>query len=165
MSSVLDIHYKRPTIFKSSISLSFLGGNSHFEGSKQLGKNKWNKLRILTGIRYKDNRYLLNSQNKEGEYVPTFMDIQAFITYNITKDLQIAYLGNYNSNVFRLEPQSQQEVTGTIRTAIKFTTYFEGNEIDRFKNGLNGLSFTYVPERDQNPFYLKLSETINSLVP
>lgn len=156
MSSVLDIHYKRPTIFKASMSVSLLGANGHLEGSKQIGKNKWNKLRILTGIRYKDNRYLLNSQSKKGEYVPTFMDIQAFITYNLTKDLQIAYLGNYNNNIFRLRPLSQQEVTGTIRTAIRFTTYFEGNEIDKFKNGLNGLSLTYVPEREYNPFYLKL---------
>ncbi len=156
MSSVLDIHYKRPTIHKGSVSLSLLGGQGHYEGSKQLGKNKWNKLRVLTGIRYKDNRYLLNSQNKKGEYIPTFLDYQAFITYNITKDLQIAYLGNYNTNIFRLTPESQREVTGTVRTHIAFNTYFEGHEIDQFKNGLNGLSFTYVPERDKNPYYLKL---------
>ena len=156
MSSVLDIHYKRPTIFKSSISLSLLGANAHLEGSKKLGKNKWNKLRVLTGLRYKDNRYLLNSQTKKGEYVPTFTDIQTFITYNITKDLQIGYLGNYNGNIFRLKPKSQQEVTGTIRTAIRFTTYFEGNEVDEFNSMMNGVSFTYVPERKKNPFYLKL---------
>ncbi|HHH52136.1 MAG TPA: carboxypeptidase-like regulatory domain-containing protein, partial [Bacteroidetes bacterium] len=80
MSSVLDIHYKRPTIIKSSVSLSLLGGNAHVEGSAKIGKNKWNKLRILTGVRYKDNRYLLNSQTKKGEYIPTFTDVQAFIT-------------------------------------------------------------------------------------
>jgi len=156
MSSVLDIHYKRPTIFKSSFSLSLLGANAHIEGSTKLGKNKWNKLRILTGIRYKDNRYLLNSQTKKGEYVPTFTDFQTFITYNISKDLQIGYLGNYNGNIFRLKPKSQQEVTGTIKTAIRFTTFFEGNEVDEFNSMMNGISLTYVPERNKNPYYLKL---------
>ena len=156
MSSVLDIHYKRPTIFKTSVSLSLLGANAHLEGSTKLGKNKWNKLRILSGFRYKDNRYLLNSQTKKGEYVPTFTDVQTFITYNISKDLQIGYLGNYNGNIFRLKPKSQQEVTGTIKTAIRFTTFFEGNEVDKFNSLMNGLSLTYVPERKKNPFYLKL---------
>ncbi len=156
MSSVLDIHYKRPTIIKSSVSLSLLGGNAHVEGSAKIGKNKWNKLRILTGVRYKDNRYLLNSQTKKGEYIPTFTDVQAFITYDITKDFQIAYLGNYNGNIFRLKPKSQQEVTGTIKTAIRFTTFFEGNELDEFNSSMNGLAFTYVPEKKKNPIFLKL---------
>ncbi len=157
MSSVLDIRYKRPTIFRSSVSLSLLGGQAHVEGSKKIGKYSWNKLRILTGVRYKDNRYLLNSQNKKGEYTPTFLDIQTFITYDITKDLQIAYLGNYNKNTFRLIPAEQSEVTNTVKEAIRFNTYFTGNELDRFDSGLNGLSLAYVPERDFNPFYLKLN--------
>lgn len=156
MSSVLDIHYKRPTITKGSISMSLLGAQAHFEGSKQIGKHKWNKLRILTGLRYKDNRYLLNSQNKKGEYIPTFMDIQTYITYNITKDLQVAYLGNYNANKFRLTPDVQSESISKFNQKIGFKAYFEGHEVDKFNNGLNGIVFTYVPERDKNPYYLKL---------
>ena len=156
MASVLDIQYKRPVGWNSSVSMSMLGINTHTEASIQAGKNKWNKLNILAGLRYKDNRYLLSSQNKKGEYQPTFVDFQTYLTYNITKDIQIAYLGNYNSNVFRLTPLSHQEVTGTINTAIRFTTYFEGNEIDKFNNGLNGLAVNYVPDRKKNPLYLKL---------
>lgn len=156
MSSVLDIQYKRPADWNSSVSLSMLGINAHTEASVKAGKNKWNKLNILAGLRYKDNRYLLSSQNKKGEYQPTFIDFQTYLTYNITKDIQIAYLGNYNSNVFRLVPLSSQEVTGTINTAIRFTTYFEGNEIDKFNNGLNGIALNYVPDRKKNPLYLKL---------
>ena len=156
MSSVLDIRYKRPTIFKSSIAMSLMGAQGHIEGSNQIGANKWNKLRVLTGLRYKDNRYLLNSQSKKGEYTPTFLDIQTFITYNFTKDLQIAYLGNLNGNIFHLIPESQVEVTGTLNNSIRFTTYLEGNEIDKFISGMNGLSLTYVPERSNNPYFLKL---------
>ncbi|MGE5355002.1 MAG: TonB-dependent receptor [Deltaproteobacteria bacterium] len=156
MSSVLDIKYKRPTVRNNSLSVSMLGISTHMEASLKAGRNKWNKLNILAGLRYKDNRYLLASQNKKGEYQPSFTDLQTYITYNITKDLQIAYLGNYNSNIFRLIPLSSQEVTGTINTAIRFTTYFEGNEIDKFNNGMNGIALNYVPDRKKNPLYLKL---------
>ena len=43
-----------------------------------------------------------------------------------------------------------------ITQALRFTSVFEGGELDRYKNGTTGLSFTYVPERDKNPLYLKL---------
>ena len=89
MSSVLDIQYKRPTEWNSSLSVSMLGINAHTEASIQAGKNKWNKLNILAGLRYKDNRYLLASQNKKGEYQPNFLDFQMYLTYNISKDFQI----------------------------------------------------------------------------
>lgn len=156
MSSVLDIQYKRPTEWNSSLSVSMLGINAHTEASIQAGKNKWNKFNILAGVRYKDNRYLLASQNKKGEYQPNFIDYQMYLTYNISKDFQIAYLGNYNNNIFRLVPKSSEEVTGTIKTAIRFTTFFEGNEIDKFNNNLNGLAINFVPDRKKNPLYLKL---------
>ena len=156
MSSVLDIKYKRPKEFNSSAELSMLGASAHVESSFKLGKNEWNKLNILSGFRYKNNRYLLNSQNKKGEYQPSFIDLQTYITYNITKDFQLAYLGNLNSNVFHLIPQSSVEATGTFNNAIRFSTFLEGNEIDKYINGLNGLSLTFVPERKKNPLYLKI---------
>ena len=161
MSSVLDIQYKRPVRRVSSISMSMLGMNAHTEASIKAGKNNWNQLNILAGFRYKDNRYLLSSQNKKGEYEPTFLDFQTYLTYNISKDIQVAYLGNYNSNVFRLIPVSSQEVTGTLNQAIRFTTYFEGSEIDKFRSNMNGLAINYVPDRKQNPLYLKILGSSN----
>jgi hypothetical protein len=60
-SSVLDIHYKRPERFAGSASASLLGGTLHFEGSKQMGKDRYQKLRYLVGARYKTTSYLLGS--------------------------------------------------------------------------------------------------------
>ncbi|MEZ4907193.1 MAG: carboxypeptidase-like regulatory domain-containing protein [Saprospiraceae bacterium] len=156
MSSVLDIKYKRPTSFQSSAEISMLGAAAHTEASVKLGKHDWNKLNILGGFRYKNNRYLLSSQSKKGEYEPSFIDLQAYITYNITKDIQLAYIGNLNSNVFQLTPESHVEATGTFNNAIRFTTTLEGHEEDKYINGMNGLSLTYVPDRKKNPIYLKL---------
>ena len=98
MSSVLDIRYKRPEDFRASVTGSLLGASAHIEGSKRLGPNAYNKFRYLVGARYKTNAYLLGSSNITGEYVPTFTDIQAYLSYDLTKELQLGFISNYNSS-------------------------------------------------------------------
>jgi len=156
LSSVLDIKYKRPEESKGSFAASLLGASAHVEGSKRIGANSYNKFRYLIGARYRTSRYILGTLDTKGEYLPDFTDIQAYLTYDITRDLQVGVLGNYNSSVFRFTPQSRSTTLGLITQALRFTSVFEGGEIDRFVNGTTGVSFTYVPERDKNPFFLKL---------
>ncbi|MBK6783416.1 MAG: TonB-dependent receptor plug domain-containing protein [Saprospiraceae bacterium] len=91
MASVLDIRYKRPEEFRASVGASFLGASIHLEGSKRLGANAYNKFRYLLGARYKSNAYLLGSQDIKGEYVPRFSDIQAFLSYDLTKNITIRF--------------------------------------------------------------------------
>ena len=156
MSSVLDINYKRPTEWAGSISASLLGATGHIEGSKKLGPNAYNQLRVLLGARYKDTRYLLGSQELQGEYTPAFSDIQSFITYDITRDLQVGALLNYNDARYQFVPSSRSTTLGLFNEAIRFSSVFEGREDDRFVNGTTGLSLTWLPQRDKNPIYLKL---------
>ena len=156
LSSVLDIRYKRPDEFKGSAYVSFLGMGTHLEGSKRIGANAYNKLRYLVGARYKTQRYLLGSLDTEGEYTPSATDVQAYLTYNITKDLQVGWLGNYNQNRYDFIPASRTTASGLVDFTIQLTTVFEGQERDEFQNGMNGLSFTLIPERDKNPYFLKL---------
>lgn len=156
LSSVLDIKYKRPEEVKGSIAMSMLGASAHIEGSKRIGANAYNKFRYLIGARYKTNRYLLGSLDTKGEYLPEFTDIQAYLTYDISRSLQVGVLGNYNNSIYEFTPVSRSTTLGLITQALRFTSVFEGGELDRFKNGTTGVSFTYVPERDKNPLYLKL---------
>lgn len=156
MSSVLDIRYKRPDETKSSLGMSFLGGSAHIEGSKRIGANAYNKLRYLVGARYKTNRYLLGTLDTEGEYTPNFTDIQAYVTYDITKDLQIGFIGNYNYSQYDFTPVSRSTALGLIDFALRLTTVYEGQEQDQFVNGMGGISLTYVPEKEKNPVYWKL---------
>jgi len=156
MSSVLDVHYKLPDSLAGSVSLSVLGATAHMEGSSQLGKNKWNKFRFLVGARYKTTQYLLNSLEIKGEYTPNFTDFQSYLTYDISKNLQISWISNYNSSIFELIPQEQANVQGLFNQAIKFSSIFEGREEDAFRNGMTGLAFTFIPERKKNPMYVKL---------
>ena len=156
MSSVLDVKYKRADKFKSSVSGSLLGLSGHVEGSKRLGPNAYHKLRYLIGTRYKTNKYLLGSLDVKGEYVPDFFDVQGYFTYDITKSIQIGLLTNYNSNVFNFTPETRSTTLGLLTNALRFNTVYEGGEKDRFIHGLVGTSINYIPDRNKNPFYLKL---------
>jgi hypothetical protein len=156
LSSVLDIKYKRPEATKASISASLLGASAHIEGSKRLGANAYNKFRYLVGARYKTSKYILGSLDTKGEYLPQFTDIQAYLTYDISRSLQVGLLGNFNKSVYDFTPTTRSTTLGLITQALRFTSVFEGGEKDRFTNGTSGVAFTYVPERDKNPLYLKL---------
>lgn len=156
MASVLDIRYKRPEETRASVTASLLGASAHVEGSKRLGANAYNMFRYLVGARYKTNAYLLGSSDIKGEYVPSFTDIQAFLSYDISKSLQISAIGNYNGSNYRFRPSSGRSKKGTIDFQLELNTIFEGQENDRFDYGMSGLTFTWVPERKANPLYMKL---------
>lgn len=155
-ASVLDIKYKRPDTLAGSVSASFLGGAAHIEGSAKIGKDSYRRFRYLVGARYKTTRYLLGTLDVEGEYIPNFTDIQAYLTYDINRDLQIGVLGNYNRSVYEFQPTERNTAFGLVNFALQLFSVFEGQEIDDFTTGMGGVSLTYLPDRDRNPFFLKL---------
>jgi hypothetical protein len=155
-SSVLDIRYKRPEALKSSLSASLLGGSAHIEGSWQPGADSYRKLRFLAGARYKTTRYLLGSLDVSGEYSPNFSDLQAYLTYDLTRDLQIGLIGNFNQNKYQFIPESRNTALGLINFALQLYSVFDGQEIDDFTTAMGGVSLTYLPDRKKNPFFMKL---------
>lgn len=155
LSSVLDIHYKRPDSLSASVGMSFLGGSAHVEGSLRAGKTEYQRLRYLVGARYKTTKYLLGSLDTRGEYAPNFTDVQAYLTYDINRDWQIGLLGNFNSSIYEFEPVERSTGLGLINLALQLTTVFEGQEVDDFTTAMGGLSLTYLPDRVRNPFFLK----------
>jgi len=156
LSSVLDIKYKRPEETAASASLSALGGSAHIEGSIGLKDDSYRKLRYLGGVRYKTTKYLLGSLDTKGEYTPNFLDAQAYLTYDINRDWQVGVLGNYNRAEYEFEPTERNTGIGLIDFALQLRTFFEGQERDDFTNAMGGVSFTYLPEREKNPRYLKI---------
>lgn len=156
LSSVLDIKYKLPDSLRASLGMSFLGGSAHVEGSLPLdGAGGYRKFRYLFGARYKTTRYLLGTLDVDGEYVPNFSDIQAYLTYDITHDLQLGFLGNFNRAVYQFTPSSRNTAFGLINFALQLFSEFEGSERDEFTTGMGGVSLTYLPDRKKNPFFLK----------
>jgi hypothetical protein len=145
MSSVLDIHYRKPTEFAGTVMLSLLGASIHLEGASKNKRFTW-----ITGLRQKSNQYLLNAMETKGEYRPSFTDFQGLLTYAITPKLDVSLLGNYSKNIYRLVPEDRETSFGTLNEALRLKVYFEGEEDDRFDNGTAALSFNWHPSETLN---------------
>ena len=155
LSSVLDIKYKRPDSLRASVGISALGASAHVEGSTKVGQDNYRRFRFLAGARYKTTKYLLGSLDIQGEYTPNFGDIQTYLTYDINRDWQLAFMGNYNFSVYQFIPVDRSTGFGLITNGLSLTSVFEGQEIDDFTTAMGGLSLTYLPDREKNPLYLK----------
>ncbi|MEO5571228.1 MAG: carboxypeptidase-like regulatory domain-containing protein, partial [Bacteroidia bacterium] len=158
MSSVLDIKYRKPTSFGGSFNISFLGGALSLEGTS---KNK--KFTYLTGIRYKSNAYIFNTFDTKGEYKPSFADGQAYLTYQVSKKTELAFLGNYSKNKYQVIPVNRETDFGNINQALRLTVYFDGQEIDEYTTSMGAFSLThYVNEKLKLKFITSIFHTVES---
>jgi len=139
MSSVLDITYRKPTKFGSSIETSLLGGSVSAEG---ISKNK--KWSAITGIRYRDNSLLVNSQETQSNYKPTFADIQTNVNFNFSKKLQFSFLGNISQNKYSYQPLTRQTNFGTISDPIALQIFYEGKEKDQYQTLFGAFKTNYI---------------------
>lgn len=128
LSSVLDIEYKRPTKFGGSVTGSLQGGSLHLEGAT---KNE--KFSYLIGARYRSNAYILGSLDTDGDYKPQFADVQGLLEYDVTENWRLSGLVHYSNNSYRFVPQNRQTEFGTISEALRFTVFFDGQEVNRFE--------------------------------
>jgi hypothetical protein len=140
LSSVLDIRYKKPTMYTGSASASFLGGSAHLEG---VSKSK--RFTHITGLRYKTTRLLLGTLNTKGDYNPSFTDLQTFLTYDLSRSWEITFLGNMASNRFYRKPTVGNVVYGPIQSTLNFQVYYEGEELDKFDSYMGALSINFHP--------------------
>jgi len=140
MSSIMDITYKRPTRFKASVSGGLLGATVHVEDAI-LKK----RLRYVTGLRYRNNNYILRALDTKGEYKPYFVDWQGLVTFDVREDLEISALGMYNLNFYNFIPQNRQTSFGTVNQAYSLRVFFEGQEFTRFRTGMGAFTVNYKP--------------------
>jgi CarboxypepD_reg-like domain/TonB-dependent Receptor Plug Domain len=143
MSSVLDIRYKKPVENEGSVSLSLLGGSAHWSGT-----SKNHRFTHISGFRYKSAQYLLNSLETEGEYDPKFIDFQTYLTYDISDELEISFLGNLSQNEYTFVPENRETSFGTVNEALQLRIYFEGQEVDKFTTYTAAIASEYKPSKD-----------------
>ena len=143
LSSALDIRYKRPTKFAGSADLSLLGASAHIEGITK--DTNWT---YLFGVRQKSNQYILSSLDTEGEYKPSFTDVQTLITRNLGSKWELSFLGNYSRNKYNLVPQSRETEFGTVNQALKLRVFFDGQELDEYESGTGAITTTFRPHND-----------------
>ena len=125
MSSVLDIRYKRPKAFESSISVSLLGANAYFGWGDSLQSQ-------MHGIRYKTSKYMLGTLPTKGNYQPNFVDYQTQMTWRLPQRWEMFFLGNVSYNDYTFHPDSLSESFGTYTQAINKKIWYQGQEKDRF---------------------------------
>ncbi|WP_035649723.1 TonB-dependent receptor plug domain-containing protein [Flavobacterium sp. ASV13] len=138
LSSVLDITYRKPTQFGAAFEASFLGGSAAVD---LVSKNK--KWSAVTGIRYRNNSLLVNSQDTETNYTPVFADIQTNINYDISEKWQMSFLGNISQNKYSYQPLTRQTNFGTIDQPMALTVYYEGQEKDKYETYFGAFKTTY----------------------
>lgn len=148
LSSVLDITYRRPKAFAASLDASLLGGSLTVESASK--NQKWAG---IVGARYRDNSLLVNSQETETNFRPTFADIQTYITYNPTNKWELSFLGNISQNKYNYEPLSRQTNFGTIDEPKALLVRYQGQEKDRYDTYFGALKSTY---KVNDNFTLKL---------
>ncbi len=138
LSSVLDIAYKIPKKFATSVDVSLLGVNAALE---QVSKNqKWS---AITGARYRNNSLLVNSQQTQANYKPAFTDIQTYITYKSSLKWQWSFLGNISNNSYNYQPLSRVTRFGTLDDPKTLTVFYEGEERDRFTTYFGAFKSNY----------------------
>ncbi|MBP9152949.1 MAG: TonB-dependent receptor, partial [Flavobacteriales bacterium] len=141
MSSVLDVKYKRPRKFAGSVAGSLLGGSVHLEGS-----SKDYRFSYLGGFRYRSNQYILGSLDTDGAYRPRFMDAQGLLNFDINEEWSVSALVNYAQNRYQFVPENRETDFGTISDALRFTVYFDGQEVNTFETMLGALTVEYRPD-------------------
>ena len=145
MSSVLDIDYKVPDLPAGTAELGALGASAHFEG-----RAFRNKFSYLTGIRYRDNRYLLGTLDQKGHYDPAFFDFQTLVGYDFSNKFSMNFLANISTNNYFFTPTTRETKYGTMSQAYLLKIYFDGNEKDQFSNRFGALSANYHPFKELN---------------
>ena len=148
LSSVLDITYRKPTKFGLAAEASFLGGSFTAEG---ISKNrKWS---AITGIRYRDNSLLVNSQETQTNYRPTFADVQTNVNFNPNDKWQFSFLGNISQNKYNYQPLTRQTNFGTIDEPIALQVFYEGQENDKYQTFFGAFKSNFVAN-ENNTFKL-----------
>lgn len=135
MSSALNIKYRKPKKFEATASASMLGASAFVGVSNK--KVSWSN-----GFRYKTTKHLFGSMDTKGEYSPTFIDYQTYLTYTPNKRWEIKLLGNISDNHYNFTPEDRETKFGTMENVKAFQVYFDGQEKDVFRTFFGAVGIT-----------------------
>ncbi len=141
LSSVLDIRYTEPTIkdttLNGSFTASLLGVSSHIE------KYVSPRFNYISGLRYRTNSYLLGALDTQGEYKPTSIDYQGMFNYHLNETTKLSFFGTYSKNDYRVIPENRETNFGSINQALRFTVFYEGQEVTAFETYMGAVSLQH----------------------
>ncbi len=140
LSSSLNILYKEPEDYHGSINFGLLGGSAY------VGNRVSDRFKYLLGARHSDTRYLLGTLETKGQYLPSYTDAQAFLTFDLSQKGQqvnrtkLNWLLAYGRNRYLTLPESQTTEFGSVSQTLRVQTAFEGRELlnyDTYQTGFN----------------------------
>lgn len=114
LSSNLLIDYKKTEETEGNINVGLLGASAYL--STQFNK----KDNLLLGLRYKNAKYLFNTFETTGEYLPRFLDFQAFYNYRFSDKTTLDLLAVFAQNDYRVEPASTETDFGSFQQKLRF---------------------------------------------
>jgi len=140
LASVLDITYRNPTKFKAQMEASLMGASATVD---LVSKNqKWNN---ITGVRYRNNALLVNTQDTKSQYDPRFIDGQTLVNFNASSKWQFSFLGNISSNTYHIKPETRITNFGTIDNPITLLVNYQGQERDEYKTYFGAFKASFKP--------------------
>ncbi|MEP1032450.1 TonB-dependent receptor [Ekhidna sp.] len=141
LSSALNIDYKEPESLEGQINFGLLGGSAY------IGNRINDDIQFLFGARHRDSRYLLNTLETDGQYLPSYTDAQAFFTFDLTgknsqqiNKTKLNWLLAYGRNRYLTLPESQTTEFGSVSQNLRIQTAFAGREeldYDTYQSGFN----------------------------
>ncbi len=140
MSSVLDVSYKTPQKEQTKISIGLTGATLFLQNHSSSGR-----LSYMTGLRIKQNSYLLNALPTKGNYRPLFSDAQLVINYKISSKLSLRWLNYLSINRYNFYPDSLTIAVGTFSQNFRIPVAYDGAEKDKYNFTLSGLTIKYRP--------------------
>lgn len=143
LSSVLDISYRTPTQFGAVAEASLLGASVAVDAVSKNGK--WSE---VTGIRYRNNSLLVDSQETQTNYTPIFADFQTNVNFKPSDKWEFSFLGNISSNDYKYQPLTRQTNFGTIQDPMALLIYYEGQEKDKYTTVFGAVKSTYTASKN-----------------
>jgi hypothetical protein len=138
LSSNLLIDYKKTDETEGNINLGLLGASGYL--STQFNK----KDNLLLGLRYKNARYLFNTFETSGEYLPRFLDLQAFYNYRFSDKTTLDLLAVFAQNDYRIEPASRETDFGSLQQKLRLFVAFEGAESLSYRSFQGGARLRHL---------------------
>ena len=138
LSSVLDITYRTPIDFRVQADINLLGGSITTE---TVSKNS--KFSAITGLRYRDNSFLVNSKETDTNFNPIFADAQTYLTYRFSDKFHLSFLGNLAINHYQYAPTIRQTNFGTLDNPVALQVFYEGQENDKYQTFFGAFKGSY----------------------
>lgn len=148
LSSVLDIRYRKPTEAATRFQASLLGVQWQQDAVTSSNLGQRHRITLNTGLRYRDNSYVLGTLDEGGEYQPRYLDGQAFITYDPDGfgPWDVELLAMAGANRYNFFPATRQTDVGNINEALRLTIYFDGQEQTAYTTGFGALAINRTTE-------------------